>query len=192
MSFDLLPSFEYNRIEFNKMFAMITYKNLFPRDFSDLQNGQGYVKSLFDHKDEFVSSERGKILDLIDAKKKEIDACKSEQLVDVSELEIIKNNKHAAANSYSYYGKRKEYEDWINDVYPVRKAAIENKLNGRLSLLEKELLDIELRLAKLESRQLKDIINRENSQTVFHTISLMKLATKVSTLRLEVAIILHC
>jgi hypothetical protein len=165
-------------LNFNKMFAMITYKNLFPRDFSDLQNGQGYVKSLFDHKDEFVSSERGKILDLIDAKKKEIDACKSEQLVDVSELEIIKNNKHAAANSYSYYGKRKEYEDWINDVYPVRKAAIENKLNGRLSLLERELLDIELRLAKLESRQLKDIINRENSQTVFHTISVNEIGNE--------------
>lgn len=31
-------------LNFNKMFAIITYKNLFPKDFSDLQNGRGYVK----------------------------------------------------------------------------------------------------------------------------------------------------
>lgn len=49
----------YNRInttelDCNKMLAMITYKNLFPRDFSELQLNQGFVYSLFDKKDEFI------------------------------------------------------------------------------------------------------------------------------------------
>ena len=158
-------------LNFNKMFAMITYKNLFPRDFSDLQNGQGYVKSLFEHKDEFISAEREKVLALIENKKKEIAACKNEQLVDISELDIIKSDKYSDAYRYSNYQKQREYEKWMQDVYPIRKAAIENKLNGRLSLLEKELIDLELVLAKLASRQLKDIINRENRQTIFHTTS---------------------
>lgn len=165
-------------LSFNKMFAMITYKNLFPRDFSDLQNGQGYVKSLFDHKDEFISAEREKILALIEAKKKQIENCKSEQLVDVSELDIIKNNKYAATNSYPYNLRRKDYEDWVNDVYPVRMAAIQNKLNGNLSLLESELIGLELQLAKLDSRQLKDIINRENRQTIFHTPTVNEVGDK--------------
>ena len=158
------------KLNFNKMFAMITYKNLFPKDFSDLQNGQGYVRSLFDHKDEFVSSEREKLLALIAAKKKEIDDCRGEQLVDISELDIIKSSKYNVANSYPRStNKQKDYQDWVDNVYPIRKAAIENKLNGRL--LERELFDIELQLTKLKSRQLKDIINRENSQTIFHTTS---------------------
>ena len=165
-------------LNFNKMFAMITYKNLFPRDFSDLQNGQGYIKSLFDHKDIFILSEREKILDQIAAKKEEIEACKSEQLVDVSELDIIKSNKYAATNSYPYNLRRKDYDDWVNNVYPVRKAAIQNKFNGRLSVLETELIALELQLAKLDSRQLKDIINRENRQTIFHTPTVNEVGDK--------------
>ena len=39
------------------MFALITYKNLFPRDFSDLQLGRGFVFSLFSQKKEFIAAE---------------------------------------------------------------------------------------------------------------------------------------
>ena len=168
-------------LNFNKMFAMITYKNLFPRDFSDLQNGQGYVKSLFDHKDEFISAEREKILDLIEDKKKEISACKNEQLIDTNELDIVKQNMESTAQN-SYYGNRsqkiREYNEWRDKVYPIRKAAIQNKLNGRLPLLESELIALELQLAKVDSRQLKDIINRENRQIIFHTPTVNEVGDK--------------
>ena len=158
-------------LNLNKMFAMITYKNLFPRDFSDLQNGQGYVKSLFAHKGNFVLSEKEKILDQIEKKKTEIEVLKKEQLVDFQELDIIRADKQNSLRYSSSHAKQKEYQDWLNEVYPMRKAAIESKRNGRLSLLERELIDLEIQLAKLGSRQLKDIINRENSQTIFHTTS---------------------
>ena len=167
-------------LNFNKMFAMITYKNLFPRDFSDLQNGQGYVKSLFDHKDEFISAEREKILALIEDKKKEISACKNEQLMDINELDIVKQNKQTTAQQ-SYYDrgqKQREYSEWCDKVYPVRKKAIQNKLNGCISVLESELIALELQLAKLDSRQLKDIINRENRQTIFHTPTVNEVGEK--------------
>ena len=169
-------------LNFNKMFAMITYKNLFPRDFSDLQNGQGYVKSLFDHKDEFISAEREKILALIEDKKKEISACKYEQLMDTNELDIVKRNMEVAVQNLSYGATRnqksREYNEWCEEVYPVRKVAIQNKLNGRLSLLESELISLELQLAKLDSRKLKDIINRENRQTIFHTPTVNEVGEK--------------
>ena len=34
----------------NKLFAMIVYKNIFPKDFSMLQMNLGYVKEVFDKK----------------------------------------------------------------------------------------------------------------------------------------------
>jgi len=34
----------------NKLLGMIAYKNLFPRDFSELQLGKGYVFCLFRNK----------------------------------------------------------------------------------------------------------------------------------------------
>ena len=45
----------YNRLNIteldcNKMLAMMAYKNLFPRDFADLQLNQGFVYTLFDSK----------------------------------------------------------------------------------------------------------------------------------------------
>lgn len=50
----------YNRLnttelDYNKMFALITYKNLFPRDFGDLQLNKGFVYALFDNKPNFIS-----------------------------------------------------------------------------------------------------------------------------------------
>lgn len=42
----------------NKMLAIITYKNLFPKDFIDLQLNKGYVYSVFDKKDEIQKHEK--------------------------------------------------------------------------------------------------------------------------------------
>ena len=52
----------YNRLntielDYNKMPAIIAYKNLFPRDFSDLQLNQGFIYTLFSKKDEFIQGE---------------------------------------------------------------------------------------------------------------------------------------
>lgn len=56
----------YNRLNAkfvnnNKLLAMITYKNLFPKDFGELQTGRGYVHTLFASKEEFKSKKVEKI-----------------------------------------------------------------------------------------------------------------------------------
>ena len=43
-------------LNWNKMIAIIVYKNIFPRDFCNLQLGKGYVYELFGQK-EIVSEE---------------------------------------------------------------------------------------------------------------------------------------
>lgn len=44
-------------LDCNKMLAIIAYKNLFPRDFSDLQLNKGFVYTIFDSKDLFIEKE---------------------------------------------------------------------------------------------------------------------------------------
>lgn len=44
-------------LDCNKMLAIITYKNLFPHDFSDLQLNRGFVYTLFSEKENFIKTE---------------------------------------------------------------------------------------------------------------------------------------
>lgn len=73
----------------NKLLAMITYKNLFPRDFGALQAGTGYVHTLFEYKDAFKQDEIKRLhkeIDKLVAENKEIN---SELCKDLEELNAI-------------------------------------------------------------------------------------------------------
>lgn len=48
-------------LDFNKMFAMMIYKNIYPKDFSDLHYNKGYVHYLFQSKKEWINIESQKI-----------------------------------------------------------------------------------------------------------------------------------
>ncbi len=48
-------------LDFNKMFAMMIYKNIYPKDFSDLHYNKGYVYYLFQSKKEWISIESQKL-----------------------------------------------------------------------------------------------------------------------------------
>ncbi|MGG6313114.1 hypothetical protein [Paenibacillus macerans] len=48
-------------LDCNKLLAIISYKNIFPKDFSELQLGRGFIHSLFSNKSAFVSDELQKI-----------------------------------------------------------------------------------------------------------------------------------
>ena len=55
-------------LDCNKMLAIIAYKNLFPRDFADLQLNQGFVYTLFNSKELFIAAETKKLNDQISEK----------------------------------------------------------------------------------------------------------------------------
>jgi len=73
----------------NKLLAMITYKNIFPRDFADLQISQGYVYTLFDKKEEFQNNEIAKIQHLIEEYEDEIIHLEKEVCSDINELDAM-------------------------------------------------------------------------------------------------------
>lgn len=170
----------YNRVnttelDYNKMLALITYKNLFPRDFSELQLGRGFVHSLFAQKEQFIESEVDQIEQLIKEKKKEIQQCNDEQLISLEELDLIKLDKKNKADRANTYGLRQqmqqEYQEWLEEEYPKRKKAIEDKIANNQDVLYQEIDELNFRCIKIQSSPLKNIITRENIDSIFKNTS---------------------
>lgn len=97
----------YNRINIteldcNKMLAMITYKNLFPRDFGDLQLNRGFVHTLFESKDIFIINELSRLQEEYSQKNEEIKMVSDEFLDKQSELDLVYDSK----KSVDVYGRK--------------------------------------------------------------------------------------
>lgn len=170
--------YKLNTIELNpnKMLAMITYKNIFPRDFSDLQLNQGFVYELFNRKDEFIAQEKKKSDEKIENKKIQINYVKEEKLESISELDDVKNAKYERIPSRYNYGiehtqKMKEYNEWVETEYPLRKRAIEDKEKNNLHTLEEELLLLQEENRIISNKTLHEIITRENIDEIFRLTS---------------------
>lgn len=69
--------------------AMVIYKNLFPEDFSLLQQGRGYVFQLFQQKSYFISHKKDQYKEQIDDLKKQLQSAEDEALLDISELNAL-------------------------------------------------------------------------------------------------------
>lgn len=76
-------------LDCNKMLAIITYKNLFPRDFAELQLNQGFVYTLFSKKNNFIEDEITTIKKDIDERMQKILDFKEEHLTSMRELNVF-------------------------------------------------------------------------------------------------------
>lgn len=173
-----------NTIELNpnKMLAMVTYKNIFPRDFSDLQLNQGFVHELFSRKEEFIAREKKKCEERIESKKARISYVKEEMLESILELDDVKNVKHERIppryNNYAQYTQKiQEYNEWVEKEYPLRKRAIEDKEKNRLHTLEDELSLLQEESRIIDNKMLHEIITRENIDEIFRITSQNEVAT---------------
>ncbi len=156
-----------NRIDqkIEKMFAIIVYKNLFPKDFAELQLKRGYVYQIF--------SSRKKILDEdIKQKKSEIEKiqarianCENECLEDKKELDTIAKERKPTyyRNSYSDPSKDKEYDEW----YARREQAINDKKEDNLFSLNRQIEEKKQELEVLYSGNFCDLINDDNEKKIF-------------------------
>lgn len=159
-------------LNYNKMLALITYKNLFPKDFSELQINSGFMYSIFSKKNEYIELTKKDLENKISEKEDEIKDAKNEILASTQELDdIYEAKKRRTPNSYNNYSKQQEYEKkltaWYNNEYPKRKRAIENKINNKILNLEIELQELKNQFLSLKSRKLCDVITRENIDKIF-------------------------
>jgi len=154
----------YNRLnttelDHNKMFALITYKNLFPRDFSDLQLNKGFVYALFDNKRTFVDSTCSVLQSRINALKRRISDANTEFITSQGELDTIFNPKK---NRYPYTLNATDQAD-----YDRRLQAISDKNSNAIQKLEEELAAAEKELQQIECASFASVITRENIDEVF-------------------------
>jgi len=163
-------------LDYNKMLAIITYKNLFPRDFSELQINSGFIYSLFSKKDIYIETAKNELELKISKKENEIKNAKKEALESVQELDDIYKAKQSRMPSHNNYSQRQEYEKnlnaWYKNEYPKRKQAIENRINNKISFLELELQELKNQLISLKSRKLNEIITRENIDDIFKSTTI--------------------
>lgn len=173
----------YNRInttelDCNKMLAMITYKNLFPRDFSELQLNQGFVFTLFNKKDEFIADEIEEIENQIEEIQKKIKCLNDEHLISTRELSAAIADKYL--RGYNWESKDDNNLSsfilgYLNgskrEEYVRRKKSLEDKLAGNISQLEDQIYELEEKKNTLRNRQLYELINRNNINRIFSTTS---------------------
>jgi hypothetical protein len=84
--YDKIRSIELDN---NKLLAIIVYKNLFPRDFSELQLSRGYVFSVLDGKNTYIQDEIQKINRQIEKIEERIKIATQENLESLDELDTL-------------------------------------------------------------------------------------------------------
>ncbi|MFR3567646.1 MAG: hypothetical protein ACLTUR_06570 [Paraclostridium sordellii] len=152
----------YNRIgtteqDYNKLLAMIVYKNIFPRDFSDTQINIGFISTIFETKEDIIKEAINEIDNKIHEIKIKIDECKNEHLNNIDELGKV----------YTIYHYRGTTIDTQNPEYIKRKEILEIKENNKLSEIENELNLLNLRKMKVKNEKISNLITRENIDEVF-------------------------
>lgn len=169
----------YNRLntielDCNKMLAIIAYKNLFPRDFADLQLNQGFVYTLFNKKDNFIKSRITEIKKTIEERQNRITSAQKEHLISMRELNAAFADKYLRNYSWS----QKNDNDLSNFVmnylngnnkseYIYRKQILDDKLNEKSDELHQEILNLEQNVIEIKNKQLHQIITRDNIDTIF-------------------------
>lgn len=172
----------YNRLNIieldcNKMLAIITYKNLFPRDFADLQLNRGFIYTLFSKKDNFIKNEIEEIEKDIDERHKRITLAREEHLVSMRELNAVFVDKYFKGQLSWLNKNDDELSNYIKGhltgdnekEYLFRQQILEDKLNE--NKLNQEILDLEENAIKIKSMQLHQIITNSNIEAIFSITS---------------------
>lgn len=73
----------------DKLLAIITYKNVFPRDFSHLQYGKGFLYMLINKKDALLSLKKNEINSKIEILKERVTELEKEKVTSIEDLQMI-------------------------------------------------------------------------------------------------------
>lgn len=159
-------------LNWDKMLAMIVYKNIFPRDFCDLQLAKGYVHELFENKLDLIKS----TLVILNSQKLEmgenIDRIKNETINSIEELNDAYVAKYGRLPQHPYYSNRlseegEKQKTILEEERLLRSKAIQDRLDERLPEYEMELADKEREIVITKTKLLSELVTRDNLDTVF-------------------------
>lgn len=160
-------------LDINKMLAIIAYKNIFPRDFSQLQINQGFVYALFTSKDSFIQEKKTFLQKKIDEIDSQMESMKKEHLISLREVDAVFVDMEGNYNVH-HYGDA-QFSDWLKrnissqnrKAYEQRRRNLESKLSDGFIECERHKEDIKLEIQKLNQKRLAEIIDRDNINTIF-------------------------
>ncbi|EJJ0521625.1 hypothetical protein NHN30_004881, partial [Escherichia coli] len=152
-------------LDCNKMLAIIAYKNIFPRDFSELQLNQGMVYTIFSEKDNLIIEEIKKIEKDNRDRKKEIEAINDEILNSSQEVDAIYDKELSRYNNHPHYNQAEKAD--IAKRRAARKESVENKFNGKIEEINELISRSRESLVDSRNKRLKEVITRENIDEIF-------------------------
>lgn len=152
-------------LDCNKMLAIIAYKNIFPRDFSELQFNQGMVFTIFSKKDNIIIEELKKIEKDINDRQKEIDVINDEILISSQEVDTIYDKELSRYSNYPHLNQTEKAD--IAKRREARKENVGNKTNGKVEKINELISRSRERLVDSRNKKLKEIITRENIDEIF-------------------------
>lgn len=179
-----------------KLLAMIIYKNMYPKDFGELQISQGYVHTLFNSIEEIRRLESDKLKEELNLCKKEqekLEADISRDIDDLNAIYFVTNaNLRVNGKAEGSFASRREFIKEIlnsNDVeeysnrrlrsYDISKDREKMEKNPeyieRRKTIEKrgngevkkKITLIQKEINRVKKARLKDILNTENSKRIF-------------------------
>lgn len=151
----------------NKMMAIIAYKNLFPKDFSDLQLGRGFVFALFEQKPSIIQSEIDVTKAEIKALHDRLDEADKEWFKSENEIDFYFDKLNEQTQRQFPYGQRDRKQKENEAERDRRKQAIQDSIPSNREVIERQIKVLEHKISALQTSWLKDLITRENIAVVF-------------------------
>ena len=157
-------------LDWNKMMAMIVYKNLFPRDFSNLQLNKGFVFEIITQKQQIILD----FLELKNRKRKELslklETIKKELLESIEELQdaYAAKDKRLPRDRYQSLTTQGSEMKQKNDIEFTKRSQIINEINaGSQAKIEKTISEIDYEMSRIYSKSLRELITNEKIDTIF-------------------------
>lgn len=153
-------------LNWNKMLAVIVYKNIFPRDFCNLQLGRGYVHELFQQKDNISKITIAQLEEKKELVQKKIVYIEEEILNDEQELNDAYDAKFDRLPTDCYgrltYESQNEKKN-LEKEKAERLKVVDSRKNDMLT----EVQHIEQEISATKTKLLNELITRNNSESVF-------------------------
>lgn len=151
----------------NKMLAMVIYKNLFPKDFGQLQLGRGYVSKIFERKTASIEEEINKTKNEISSLRKRQNILDLEPANSQAELDVIFKEKvpyqYRSSKVWDGYLPSQEQSE-----YKRRTLLLEEKAEYDKEEVKAEIVTLVQRLAELSSMRLSNYITKKNEGAIFY------------------------
>lgn len=159
---------KFQQHDYNQLFSLIVYKNLYPTDFSDLQFNKGSLYNLINARSKIVKEQRQNLVAQINKIEEEIKKIGNEHLKDIKELQTLflrlpSSFIYRSNVTIKDYYQNVEIENLTikNNEYMEREKWLVDGKENKLKELQIQLNDSNNKLNNLSITKLSNIITSE-------------------------------